>query len=55
VTGSYRGIIIVEGLDDPRLINACDVYKAQISSDGQPLDYGGKNGSVSARGAARDP
>jgi hypothetical protein len=44
VTGDYRGIIIAEGLDDPRVINAFDVYKAQISADGQPLDYGGKTG-----------
>lgn len=40
----FKGIVIAEGLDDPKIINKFAVYKAEITEDGLPIDYDGHFG-----------
>lgn len=40
----YHGIVIAEGLEQPRFINDLHVYRAEISEDGMPIDYDGSVG-----------
>lgn len=40
----FKGAIIAEGLDDPTIINNFAVYKAGITKEGIPIDYGGHLG-----------
>lgn len=40
----WRGVVIAEGLQDPRLINSLRVYQAHITEDGQVVDYEGPLG-----------
>lgn len=40
----FKGVIIAEGLEEPRLINSLRVYRAEISDEGVPIDYAGTLG-----------
>jgi hypothetical protein len=41
---AYHGIVIAEGLEEPRLINDLRVYRAEISQEGAPIDHDGTLG-----------
>lgn len=40
----WKGVIIVEGLKDPTVINGFSVYKAVITENNLPIDYEGNTG-----------
>ena len=40
----FQGVIISEGLSDPTIIKNFEVYKAEITRDGIPIDYDGNLG-----------
>lgn len=40
----YKGVLIAEGLDDPKVINDLSVYKAIITDDTMAIDYDGNIG-----------
>ena len=40
----WRGVVIAEGLANPGLFNSLQVHTAQISDEGQRIDYEGGTG-----------
>ncbi|MFQ6085535.1 MAG: hypothetical protein ACE5OY_04635 [Candidatus Bathyarchaeia archaeon] len=40
----YKGAVIAEGLDDPKVINALSVCGARVTDDNMPIDYEGNVG-----------
>jgi hypothetical protein len=41
---TLRGVVIAEGLKDPTLVNKLQVYRAEITDEGVPIDYEGHTG-----------
>jgi hypothetical protein len=48
---TFRGIVIAEGLEDPTLVNALRVLRAEITEDDHPVDYQGTLGRRACTGS----